>query len=1651
MHLKVQKARVKRFSLRAPTNDILTGMISVELDGLDAEVVAVKEDPPEAVPSSILSRKAASPNSPINMTASTLLLADDFLSNNPVDELDRYLSSIEEKTPFASPKSISSRSSNASRENLSDFSAISPVEAKETAELGIISSWIEKLTERLRITLSNSKISLILSSGEAVNVNVKDLKFCDQSILEFASLRVSHHTSELLQRQCTENPILMQKLVILDGISISGPEKYGFTITSGNHAEAVLLKIPDKKIFVDAYFSNLTVNVSPVNFALYLSFMSRFSSEYLKPFESYSSELSQQVSPIPLSSVALSPGFSNAVLDSGIELSKQQPKLQSRRTYPNDAIAPQMEQSIDDSFLHEPYFDGPASSDIFYSVIDNLLLAGNSQNVPFNNLGNGLQNADDSNERNKVFVENIRLVLGRDVIEIEKALFGSRKYSINTIRMKDTIHLSEVTGGIGEVCVNFVEVSALRVLEITKFFQPESEPMDNGKQKSRRLREQLLLYKMSFLPALNIRIALIRVHYLDLALQIEKAFCNRENVGFEALVLYIESSTSSEQLVQLEEATFLVTGNDDVVNKYQSFAKSPFENSKNIVQGIELRPSIGDVKLLRDFVNDQKSTDLTLMCDIKKCSVKLIPLILKLGSILPSSSYCSGTDMSNRSFYELYWSRIDCSLGLKLRDFECEINLNIYDLPCNTLILHDQEAFIPGELLRKKQHSYFAWWIGTVDLGSKSDVLLTKNIQQFACDHPMYNYMLKVVYVYENSSGVEKLGRYESTNSRAGVNICFHNTLADVSTIKSNLLLLLKKRESVIEPFLPLLGIVEEASWVTSFGQFVDFLRQYFYPLNFPEDHNSTLSSNQLPGDSLWAPAQISVTDCQFVIDNFLSPKSLDDTSKPRNTICAHLHSVSILLPYLDNLPTVKSPKPKALSIPPETTLDSCSQLIPFKIFMYMDELTILVNNNLRWAAFESVSLIFHSIPGDAFAPSDIEEQDLSSAMETCHDISNRISYHKRYYLDILGDKIRINFPRTLYHRFIEWCFQDSTIKKPVEGEREENVDLLELRDSLNKTSLRPPIETTSQDISQKPFSLHDNHFGELLVTGSDDEVVDLRLGSSPFTGTEAETIPLPTADSVKSESNYNLDFQADYMTDINRPKIYPTCRSLFADERRILERQNPSKWYIHTTIKGLEVFLQTDDVSSIGYVKILANDWLLDYELFPREFKNDARRPIKGKDSSSVYHVASALTGSCKSFHVEDHVVLSLWKTFAMSSVEYSRSRSYGGEFAECNNAFNALTWNLLAVYPNKFSDLEKSKLEYRMQLELSPLRFYIDQDTLLYLLEYFSFTDSERAVASPPDQSTTAGNGKFFQIVKISAIPLVIDYKPKKVSLSSLLLSQDYSQLLNLAPLSKLSLTLPAVKMIGISGGFSTLFKRIVKEEYQTKVLNGAVVLKDVVVKGIRPVRIGKSVLDVLVNGMLVPALCMPSKQLAKRSGHSRRFSEPVLSKPSSYKSHGPEASFEPPSATADSLKTLAKETLNLATQGFVSAQSLLERADQYFLYSPTSMTEKQQGVPEVFPGVTSKSRKHEDLSKYSGAPIDLQEGLSQAKSEFVQFRPDSLKKNESLFSGPNSRLDETRPRSSVMTPVLKMAKASSRAAMGVQASLDPEISKEWKEKYK
>src|SRR5690606_1537806 len=126
---------------------------------------------------------------------------------------DRYLSSIEEKTPFASPKSISSRSSNASRENSSDFSAISPVEAKETAELGIISSWIEKLTERLRITLSNSKISLILSSGEAVNVNVKDLKFCDQSILEFASLRVSRHTSELLQRQCTENPILMQKLV----------------------------------------------------------------------------------------------------------------------------------------------------------------------------------------------------------------------------------------------------------------------------------------------------------------------------------------------------------------------------------------------------------------------------------------------------------------------------------------------------------------------------------------------------------------------------------------------------------------------------------------------------------------------------------------------------------------------------------------------------------------------------------------------------------------------------------------------------------------------------------------------------------------------------------------------------------------------------------------------------------------------------------------------------------------------------------------------------------------------------------------------------------------------------------------------------------------------------------------------------------------------------------------------------------------------------------------------------------------------------------------------------------------------------------------------------------------------------------------------
>ncbi|ORX52770.1 hypothetical protein DM01DRAFT_1055778 [Hesseltinella vesiculosa] len=123
---------------------------------------------------------------------------------------------------------------------------------------------------------------------------------------------------------------------------------------------------------------------------------------------------------------------------------------------------------------------------------------------------------------------------------------------------------------------------------------------------------------------------------------------------------------------------------------------------------------------------------------------------------------------------------------------------------------------------------------------------------------------------------------------------------------------------------------------------------------------------------------------------------------------------------------------------------------------------------------------------------------------------------------------------------------------------------------------------------------------------------------------------------------------------------------------------------------------------------------------------------------------------------------------------------------------------------------------IEYRARLKTLPLRFFVDQDSLNFLVQFFGFNSAilhsslpETVPQSPEDVDD---DNVFFQQLEIFPIKLKIDYKPKYVNYDNIKEGQ-FAELVNLFRLEGAKLELNAVKLTGIRG-FSKLLERLAQE---------------------------------------------------------------------------------------------------------------------------------------------------------------------------------------------------------------------------------------------
>lgn len=145
------------------------------------------------------------------------------------------------------------------------------------------------------------------------------------------------------------------------------------------------------------------------------------------------------------------------------------------------------------------------------------------------------------------------------------------------------------------------------------------------------------------------------------------------------------------------------------------------------------------------------------------------------------------------------------------------------------------------------------------------------------------------------------------------------------------------------------------------------------------------------------------------------------------------------------------------------------------------------------------------------------------------------------------------------------------------------------------------------------------------------------------------------------------------------------------------------------------------------------------------------------------------------------DHVPTSTWKKFA----------TYDQDAGERELGTSMVHLEVLLVKPVP----ELAAAEFVLRATVLPLRLHVDQDALDFITRFFQFKDeSQSSAPSPSDQA-------FIQRAEINSIPVVLDFKPKRVDYAGLRGGRT-SEFMNFVILESARMTLRRTIVYGSTG---------------------------------------------------------------------------------------------------------------------------------------------------------------------------------------------------------------------------------------------------------
>ncbi|KZV69486.1 hypothetical protein PENSPDRAFT_481043 [Peniophora sp. CONT] len=396
---------------------------------------------------------------------------------------------------------------------------------------------------------------------------------------------------------------------------------------------------------------------------------------------------------------------------------------------------------------------------------------------------------------------------------------------------------------------------------------------------------------------------------------------------------------------------------------------------------------------------------------------------------------------------------------------------------------------------------------------------------------------------------------------------------------------------------------------------------------------------------------------------------------------------------------------------------------------------------------------------------------------------------------------------------------------------------------------------------------------------------------------------------------------------------------------------------------------------------------------------------------------LASRVFATIREVEIYDHCKTSTWRKF-LSAL---RMDSRGNIRETGSNMVRVEVQNIRPVPGNTTE-------EVRLRAKLLPLRLHVDQDALDFLKKFFSFKDPN---AVPSDAAPT--KEAYLQRAEVFPVGLTLDYKPRRVDYRALREGKTI-ELMNFFHFDGAEMTLRHITLYGVTGWprffdmLNDLWTPDVKATQLADVISGVAPIRSVV-------NVGSGVADLVL---------LPIAQYRKDGRVVRGVQK----------------------GTKAFVQSTAMEAVKLGARLATGTQVILEQAEnvlgsrqfeegETILIRDEDDEEGGQSVGDLEDAL----REQDPISRYAEQPGDLQEGMQAA---YAGMRRNLNSAAQTILAVPMEVYERSGNEGAVraviravpiavLRPMIGASEAVSKALLGLQNSMDPNVRLENEAKYK